>query len=136
MTLAASVGMSLALMGATTTLTDMALAMPLLRHNVDANFGPTRGDETVHAIARDKGCTHGHGDHRSSTVTVARPTVCEYVWGEERPAAVPSFDTIVASDVIYDRCVSSCVHGTRCGAEVWYCAAASVTQHCPPHYAT
>ena len=100
-------GMALAALGASVTLTDLPIALPLLHHNVGANFGKEAG-QVVQLRADDT-----RADHADAGVDAVTPRVQPLVWGEDHED-VPPFTVVVASDVVYDRYVAVYGHRLPC----------------------
>ena len=106
------VGMALAALGATVTLTDQKYCLPLLQHNVDRNFKSTIFDVGAEGAASAGTSSTDSSTSSSSTPEVA-PAVRELLWGQQPSAASASasasdepsllapFDIVVATDVLY-----------------------------------
>ncbi|CAM9928079.1 unnamed protein product, partial [Scytosiphon promiscuus] len=101
------VGLTLALLGAEVTMTDLPEALPILRHNTDATFGTLGGDN---------GSSHSHDDEHAARKPCCKPLIKQLCWGDaaeagEVAAAAAAtgrgsewqgFDLIVGADVIYN----------------------------------
>ncbi|CAM9943246.1 unnamed protein product [Ectocarpus sp. 13 AM-2016] len=113
------VGLTLTLLGAQVTMTDLPEALPILRHNTDATFATLNDNEGHGDNNNDRNSLVGreNHDHAADRRSCSRPTIRELCWGNvaeagEVAAAVAAvdgegsewegFDLIVGADVIYN----------------------------------
>ncbi|CAM9913652.1 unnamed protein product, partial [Hapterophycus canaliculatus] len=70
------VGLTLALLGAEVTMTDLPEALPILRHNTEATFG---------ALSGDNGSSHSH-EEDAAQKSCHRPLIRQLCWGNAAEA--------------------------------------------------
>ncbi|CAN0020282.1 unnamed protein product, partial [Heterosigma akashiwo] len=87
------VGMTLALLGAEVTLTDLAEALPILRANVEFNFGEKGPRSSEH-----------EGDSYAAPSGITVPEVEELAWGEPLSDVITGqhWDIVIGADIIYN----------------------------------
>ncbi|CBN78842.1 expressed unknown protein [Ectocarpus siliculosus] len=82
------VGLTLALLGAQVTMTDLPEALPILRHNTDATFATLNDDEGDGDHNNDRNGLLGrkNHDHAADRESCSRPTIQELCWGNAAEA--------------------------------------------------